>query len=97
MGGDANIVLKKMLQKISNHLLDLDKFKSIDNAEIYYAFGSPIKTAMCDGVYGIKIKTKLSYSPESELIRLFQKSIESMSKKSFNQSICCTDLIIEKK
>ena len=97
MSGDDNVVLKKMLQKISNHLLTLDKFKSINSAEIYYAFGSPIKTAMCDAVYGIKIKTKLSYSPDSELIRLFQKSIETISKKSFNQSICCTDVTIERK
>lgn len=96
MNRDANIVTKKMLQKISNHLLTLKKFKSIDSVEVYYAFSSPIKTAMCDAVYGLKIKTKFSYSSSSDLIKEFEKSVGILSKNSFNQSVCCTDLIIEK-
>jgi hypothetical protein len=95
MSGDANIVTKKMLQKIANHLLTLKKFKGIDDVEVYYAFSSPIKTAMCDAVYGLKIKTKFSYSSSSGLIKDYEKSIGLLSKKSFNQSVCCTDVVVE--
>ena len=55
--GDANNVMKKLLQKMVNHLISLKEFKDIDKVDVFFAFTSKHKTAMCQTVYGMKIKT----------------------------------------
>lgn len=90
MGSESNIVTKKLIQKIVNHLLEKKEFSDILNADVYFAFGSPHKTAMCQYVYGLKI---LSKNKEPYLISKLQSDIKSIADRRLNMSVCCTDVI----
>ena len=95
MGADANMVMKKLLQKVADSLVSHRKYKGIDKVEVYFVFGSQYKTAMCQFVYGLKIKTNLPYSRKLEFIRELQGDIKSFSEKKFNTTICNTDVVYE--
>jgi hypothetical protein len=96
MSQDANLVMKKMLQKIAVHILTSKEYKDFDEVDIYFAFTSKHKTAMCQTVYGMKIYTKAPYSMRDSLVKDFQMSIRKVTDKMMNQSVCCTDIIFER-
>jgi len=96
MSQDANLVMKKMLQKIADHILTSKEYRDFDEVDIYFAFTSKHKTAMCQTVYGMKIYTKTPYSMRDSLVKDFQMSIRKITDKMMNQSVCCTDIIFER-
>jgi hypothetical protein len=96
MSQDANLVMKKMLQKIADHILTSKEYRDFDEVDIYFAFTSKHKTAMCQTVYGMKIYTKTPYSMRDSLVKDFQMSIRKVTDKMMNQSVCCTDIIFER-
>jgi hypothetical protein len=95
MSSDANNVMKKLLQRISNHVLNLNEFNDIEKIDIFFAFSSKHKTAMCDWVYGMKIKTDLDNSKRNLKIRDLQQAIKKRTDHMFQQIVCCTDVIFE--
>jgi hypothetical protein len=95
MSSDANVVMKKMLQKMATHIVSHKTYSEIDSVDVFFAFGSKHKTAMCDWVYGIRVNTKIPLSRRSEIITRFQSDMKKLSDKTFNQSVCCTDVIFE--
>lgn len=96
MNPDRNIVTKKFLSKIVKQVLERKEYSDIDDVEVFFAFGSNVKTAMCDWVYGMRVKSKLPLSTRDELIRQFQMDVRKLFEKFFGQSICCTDIIFER-
>lgn len=92
MGSESNIVTKKLIQKIVNHLLEKKDFSDISKADVYFAFGSPHKTAMCQYVYGLKISSK---NKEPYIISKLQSDVKSIAERRLNMSVCCTDVIFE--
>jgi len=96
MSQDSNLMMKKMLQKIANHVIESKDFKTFDKVDVFFAFTSKHKTAMCQTVYGIKIYTKSPYSTRDTLVKDFQMQIRKITDKSLNQSVCCTDIIFER-
>jgi hypothetical protein len=96
MSQDANLVMKKMLQKIADHILTSKEYRDFDEVDIYFAFTSKHKTAMCQTVYGMKIYTKTPYSMRDSLVKDFQMSIRKVTDKMMDQSVCCTDIIFER-
>jgi hypothetical protein len=92
MSTEANNVMKKLLQKMSNHLLSL---KEIDKVDIFFAFTSKHKTAMCQTVYGMKIQTSLSRMNRDNVVRELQTKLKKMADVSFQHSVCATDIIFE--
>jgi hypothetical protein len=95
MSTEANNVMKKLLQKMSNHLLSLKEFKDIDKVDIFFAFTSKHKTAMCQTVYGMKIQTSLSRMNRDNVVRELQTKLKKMADVSFQHSVCATDIIFE--
>lgn len=95
MSTDANNVMKKLLQKMVNHLISLKEFKDIDKVDVFFAFTSKHKTAMCQTVYGMKIKTSLPKMDRDDLVRNLQSKLKKMADMSFQHSICATDIIFE--
>ena len=95
MSTDANNVMKKLLQKMVNHLISLKEFKDIDKVDVFFAFTSKHKTAMCQTVYGMKIKTSLPKMDRDNLVRNLQSKLKKMADMSFQHSICATDIIFE--
>jgi len=96
MDNNANQVMKKMLQKITDSIVSNRKYSSFDKVEIFFAFGSKHRTAMCDWVYGMKIYSKGSFGLRSELVQELQMKIKKKSERFFNQSLCVTDVIFVK-
>ena len=95
MSTDANNVMKKLLQKMVNHLISLKEFKDIDKVDVFFAFTSKHKTAMCQTVYGMKIKTSLPKIDRDDLVRNLQSKLKKMADVSFQHSVCATDIIFE--
>ena len=95
MSTDANNVMKKLLQKMVNHLISLKEFKDIDKVDVFFAFTSKHKTAMCQTVYGMKIKTSLPKMDRDDLVRNLQSKLKKMADVSFQHSVCATDIIFE--
>jgi hypothetical protein len=95
MSTDANNVIKKLLQKMVNHLISLKEFKDIDKVDVFFAFTSKHKTAMCQTVYGMKIKTLLPKMDRDDLVRNLQSKLKKMADMSFQHSVCATDIIFE--
>jgi hypothetical protein len=96
MDNNANQVMKKMLQKITNSIVSNKKYSPFDKVEIFFAFGSKHRTAMCDWVYGMKIYSKGSFGLRSELVQELQMEIKIKSERFFNQSLCATDVVFVK-
>jgi hypothetical protein len=95
MSSDANVVMKKLLQKIANHVLTSKDFNDFGKVEIFFAFGSKHRTAMCDWVYGMKINTNIEYSTRNLKVRDLQMAIKRKCDHMFQQTVCCTDVIFE--
>jgi len=96
MDMDANQVMKKMLQKITNSIVSDRKYLPFDKVDIFFVFGSRHKTAMCDWVYSMKIYSKDSFGEKSDLVRDLQMEIKKKSERFFNQSLCVTDVLFVK-
>lgn len=92
MGSESNSVAKKLIQKIVNHLLEKKEFSDILKADVYFAFGAPHKTAMCQYVYGLKISIK---NKDPYLISKLQSDVKSIADRRISMSVCCTDVIFE--
>lgn len=96
MNPDENIMMKKMLQKMANYIAFSKKYNDFEIVDVFFAFGSKHRSAMCDWVYGIKIYTKVPHTTRDEKVREFQMDIKKLTDKQFGQSVCCTDVIFEK-
>ena len=95
MSADSNIVMKKLLQKIVDHITRSKKYSDLSKVEVFFAFGSVHKSAMCQWVYGLKIYSRKRFGRGSDLINELQKEIRRTTDSSFKQSVCLTDLIFE--
>ena len=96
MNQDRNIVTKKFLSKIVEQVRSRKEYSDFDKVEVFFAFGSNVKTAMCDWVYGMKIHTKVPMSLRDDLVRQFQMDVRKLFQNFFGQSICATDIIFVK-
>jgi hypothetical protein len=93
MSSDSNIVMKKYLQKIVNQLISTKKYSDLQKVDVFFTFGSPHKTAMCQWVYGIKIHSDKRFGRGSDTINDLQKDIRRITDKEFRQSVCLTDIL----
>jgi hypothetical protein len=95
MSTDGNLMMKRVLQKVANNLISTKKYNQIVKVDIFFVFGSSHKTAMCQYVYGMKIKTQLPFTKRVDLLREFQLDLKNNVEKSFNTVICATDVVVE--
>ena len=95
MGGDSNIVMKKLIQKITDNILLNKKYSPLKKVEIFFTFGSPRKTAMCQWVYGMKIFSNYRLGRGSDIVSDLQKDIRRATDKAFEQSVCLTDIMFD--
>jgi hypothetical protein len=89
-------MLKKTLNKVVKTTVQKDPaFKDLYTAEVFYLFQSPIKTAMCDYVYGLRIIPESEYIDRAVLSAKLQKKITNTLSKLSNKSFCCTEVSFE--
>ncbi len=94
---DKNLILKKSLQKIVKSAIKKDPILSeVYRVDITFLFRSPVMSAMCDWVYGMKIYSKDSFGEKSDLVKDLQMEIKKKSERFFNQSLCVTDVLFVK-
>ena len=80
MNPDENIMMKKMLQKMANYIASSKKYNDFEIVDVFFAFGSKHRSAMCDWVYGIKIYTKVPIVPPADAYTVYtQKEIQGPS------------------
>jgi hypothetical protein len=93
MSQDGNDKIKRVLQKIVNYLITQKKYSEFSNVEIFFVFGSPYKTAMCDWTFGMRIHTNLQGLKKTKLVNDLQSDIRKVTDKVVEQSVCCTDIL----
>lgn len=94
MGNESNLVMKKLIQKVSDSLLKKDEYNNFVSSDVFFVFGSKHKTAMCDFVYGIKVKSKTQLRDNFQISKL-QSDIKTNMNRLVDVSVCCTDFIFE--
>ena len=95
MNTQTNPTIKRVLQKTIDSLIKTKKYQGIEKVEVFFCFGSPFKTAMCQYVYGMKIKTHLPTSKRNNLVVDLQFDTKKFLEKTINVNICSTDIIFE--
>ncbi len=95
MNPDANLLVKKLIQKVVNFLLKKKDYSSdFYDADIFFVFGSKHKTAMCDWVYGIRLYTT-SEKKDNWVTNKFLAELKYLVEKQLEQKVCATDVLVE--
>jgi hypothetical protein len=89
---DRNLILKKSLNKIVSQSSQRDKsLKDVETIEVTFLFSAPVKTAMCDWVYGLKIYVKES-ADQTDIANRIQERISKVMSRISNDTFCLTDI-----
>lgn len=93
---DKNLIMKKTVEKILSNLLKKNtSFKNVDSASLTFLFRAPIKTAMCDWVYGIDFTTKNDMVNQSEITEITSRTITKTMSNISKDTFCLTDTKFE--
>lgn len=89
---DRNLILKKSLDKITSQALQRDKsLGGVETIEVTFLFRAPVRTAMCDWVYGLKIYVKEGTDTVMVGEKIKDRINRVMSRIS-NDTFCLTDI-----
>lgn len=89
---DRNLILKKSLDKIVSQALQRDKsLGGVETVEVTFLFRAPVRTAMCDWVYGLKIYVKEGTDTVMVGNKIKDRITRVMSQIS-NDTFCLTDI-----
>lgn len=93
---DKNLILKKSLQKIVKSAIKKDPILAeVYRVDITFLFRSPVMSAMCDWVYGLKIHTNSEYVDRIAIANRLKTKITNILSQISNDSFCCTDVAFE--
>lgn len=88
--------MKKTVEKILSNLLKKNTaFENIDSISLTFLFRAPIKTAMCDWVYGIDFTTKNDMVNQSEITEITTQTISKTLSYISKDTFCLTDIKFE--
>lgn len=89
-------VMKRMLNRVVKNTISKDPaFKDVYKADVFYLFQSPIRTAMCDYVYGLRIYTESEFVDKPTISSKLQKKITNVVSQVSNKTFCCTEVSFE--
>jgi hypothetical protein len=89
-------VMKRMLNRVVKNTISKDPaFKDVYKADVFYLFQSPIRTAMCDYVYGLRIYTESEFVDRPMISSRLQKKITNVVSQVSNKTFCCTEVSFE--
>ena len=93
---DKNIIMKNSVEKILKNLVQKSPaFKDVDSAKLKFLFRAPIKTAMCDWVYGVDILTKTPEVNQGEISYVITQTITKTMSLLSKDTLCATDIKFE--
>jgi hypothetical protein len=88
--------LKKMINRVVKTTISQDPtFKDVYKADVFYLFQSPIRTAMCDYVYGIRIFSENDFIDKPTISSKLQKKITNVVSQVSSKTFCCTEVSFE--
>lgn len=88
--------LKKMINRVVKNTISKDPvFKDVYKADVFYLFQSPIRTAMCDYVYGLRIFSENDFIDKPTISSKLQKKITNVVSQVSNKTFCCTEVSFE--
>lgn len=88
--------IKKMIDRVVRDTIKKDPiFKDVYMADVFYLFKSPIRTAMCDYVYGLRIFSENDYIDRPTISLRLQKNITTVTSKVSDKTFCCTEVSFE--
>lgn len=88
--------MKKSVEKILSNLLKKNSaLNEIDAITLTFIFSAPIKTAMCDWVYGINIVTKAPEVNQGEISQIITQTINKTMSQISKDTLCATDITFE--
>lgn len=88
--------MRKSLEKIlSNLQKNHAKFENVDSIELSFLFQAPIKTAMCDWVYEVKVHTLTPTVNETEISNIISQTIINTMARITKDLFCLTDIKFE--
>jgi hypothetical protein len=91
-----NETMKSMLNRIVRNTVSKDpSLKDVYKADVFFLFQSPIRTAMCDYVYGLRITTETEHVNKVMISSTIQKKIDNVTSKITNKTFCCTEVSFE--
>ena len=93
---DKNLIMKKSLEKILSNLLRKNPaLKDVDSVSLSFIFSAPVKTAMCNWVYGIDIVTKIPEVNQGEISYVITQTITKTMSLLSKETLCATDIKFE--
>lgn len=93
---DKNIIMKKSVEKILKNLVQKSPaFKEVDSAKLKFLFRAPIKTAMCDWVYGVDVTTKSNEASQIDISGTISQSVSKTISVISNDTLCLTEINFE--
>lgn len=93
---DKNLIMRKSLEKILTNLQKKNSaFKDVESLELSFLFRAPVKTAMCDWVYGVKVHTKTPEVNQTEISSLISQTIINSMARVSKDLLCATDINFE--
>jgi hypothetical protein len=92
---DKNLILKRSLHKIVKSAIKKDPILSdVYRVDITFLFKSPVMSAMCGWVYGLKIYTDSEFVDRIAIANRLKSKITNIISQISNDSFC-TDVSFE--
>jgi hypothetical protein len=93
---DRSFYMKRVINKIvKNTIKKNPAFKNVRSAEVQFLMKSPVRSAMCDWVYGLKVETYNDDVNQPLIISTLKEKITEVSSQVTNDTFCLTDYYFE--
>ncbi len=93
---DRNFYMRRVLTKIVKNMVSKNPaFKNIRSVEIQFLLKSPVRSAMCDWVYGLTIKTYNDDVNQPQIISQIKERVDSVTSQLTKDTFCLTDYYFE--
>lgn len=88
--------MKRVIDKIvKNTIKKHPAFKNIRSVEVQFLMKSPVRSAMCDWIYGLKIESYNDDVNQPLIVSILKDKITDVSSKLTKDTFCLTDYYFE--
>ena len=93
---DRSFYMRRVLNKIvKNTIAKHPALKNIRSVKVHFLMKSPVKSAMCDWVYGLTIETYNDDVNQPQVISILKEKVDSISSQVTKDTFCLTDYYFE--
>lgn len=93
---DRNLIMKKCVEKILSNLLKKNPaLNNVESITLAFIFSAPVRTAMCDWIYGINIVTTTPEVNQGEISHIITQTISKTMSLISKDTLCATDVNFE--